>query len=348
MSEYDEHDSSPGYWPSVSDLFITLFIIAIAVLAVVFYALLPKNNIAAEKAVVVAVGVDMKNVKEPVNRLRAALDLPPLRDTQAPNEVIAALGESADAAISKINELRAKIAEQEKRIDILKSSDSTRAELVKLQGENVGLKKELEDLREKLKTIAGDDVAKRIEELERQLNDKPPIIRIDEQREDYRFESGSSVIRPAFAEGMKTNEFPRLAKEIIDRQQEGRVKVDTLEIIGHTDGAALSGPGNLDQKLPDLLGDTSGVFEPLHAGSNNDLGLLRALAVRQQWIDFTRGHPQEALLRSVAIRCYSAGQTILPDAGERPTREAYRRTDPRARRIEMRLTRLSDSPAISR
>ncbi|RYD44823.1 MAG: hypothetical protein EOP83_31145, partial [Verrucomicrobiaceae bacterium] len=66
MSDHDEQDSSPGYWPSVSDLFITLFIIAIAVLAVVFYALLPKNNVAAEKAVVVAVGVDMKNVKDPV------------------------------------------------------------------------------------------------------------------------------------------------------------------------------------------------------------------------------------------------------------------------------------------
>ena len=343
MSDHDDHDSSPGYWPSVSDLFITLFIIAIAVLAVVFYALLPKNNVSTEKAVVVAVGVDMENVKQPVNRLRAALDLPPLRDTQTPNEVIAALGQSADAAISKINELRAKIADQEKRIVVLKNSDSTRAELVRLHNENRDLKKELEELREKLKTIAGDDVMKRIDELERQLNDKPPIIRIDEQREDYRFESGSSVIGRTFAAGMKANEFPRLAKEIIDRQQEGRVKVDTLEIIGHTDGAALSGPGNLDQKLPDLLGNNQEAFAALHAGSNNDLGLLRALSVRQQWIDFTKDHPQEALLRSVAIRCYSAGQTILPDAGERPTHEAYRRTDPRARRIEMRLTRLSDS-----
>ncbi|HEY1121040.1 MAG TPA: hypothetical protein VGE67_05550, partial [Haloferula sp.] len=313
MSDHDDHDSSPGYWPSVSDLFITLFIIAIAVLAVVFYALLPKNNVTTEKAVVVAVGVDMKHVKEPVNRLRAALDLPPLRDTQTPNEVMAALGQSADAAISKIKELRAQIADQEKRIVVLKSSDSTRTELVRLQGENRDLKKELEELREKLKTIAGQDVMKRIDELERQLNDKPPIIRIDEQREDYRFESGSSVIGQTFAEGMRANEFPRLAKEIIDRQQEGRVKVDTLEIIGHTDGAALSGPGNLDQKLPDLLGDTASTFESLHAGSNNDLGLLRALAVRQQWIDFTKGHPREVLLRSVAIRCYSAGQTILPD-----------------------------------
>jgi len=345
MSEYDEHDPSPGYWPSVSDLFITLFIIAIAVLAVVFFALLPKNNVAAEKAVVVAVGVDMKNVKEPVNRLRAVLDLPPIRDTQTPNEVIAALGESADAAISKINELRAKIADHEKQIEILKGSDSTRAELVRLQGENVGLKRELEELREKLRSIAGDDVMKRIEELERQLNDKPPIIRIDEQREDYRFESGSSVIGATFAEGMKANEFPRLAKEIIDRQEAGRVKVDTLEIIGHTDGAALSGPGNLDQKLPDLLGDKRGAFETLHAGSNNDLGLLRALAVRQQWIDFTKDHPHETVLRSVSIRCYSAGQTILPDTAERPSSEAFRRTDPRARRIEMRLTRLSDSPS---
>ena len=96
-------------------------------------------------AVVITTGTVCEDIASEICS-RAVLDLPPIRDTQTPHEVIAALGESADAAISKINELRAKIADHEKQIEILKGSDSTRAELVRLQGENVGLKKELEEL----------------------------------------------------------------------------------------------------------------------------------------------------------------------------------------------------------
>ena len=47
------------------------------------------------------------------------------------------------------------------------------------------------------------------------------------------------------------------------------------------------------------------------------------------------------ILRTIAIRCYSAGQTILPVPKDHPKAEDFKQEDARARRIEMRLTRLN-------
>ena len=346
---FDEEEyPSAGYWPSVSDLFITLFIIAIALLAPIFFVLMPKNNISSQKAVIQAVGMDLRHIREPTNRLRTAIDLPQIREQQSPGAVIIAVEETCDKAIEYINEL-------EFRINQLKELDSARKELARLQEENKALKRqlaqvraELEKLRSAIRLTEGRSIEKlvdEIEDLKRQLNDKPPIIRIDEQRKEYRFESGSSIIGEDFSNGLNTSEFPRLAKEIIDRQEEGRVKVDTLEIIGHTDGVPISNKGNLDKKLPAVLAGDSEALKDLIAGSNNDLGLLRALAVKQKWIEYSKSHAQSHILSRIAIRCYSAGQTILPIPKADPVPFDYLLKDPRARRIEMRLTRLGvESP----
>lgn len=95
-----------------------------------------------------------------------------------------------------------------------------------------------------------------------------------------------------FIEGLRKNEFDRLAREIVEREAEGRVKVDTLEIIGHTDGVPLARNGNLDVNLPDVLAGNGSKISSLTAGSNNDLGLLRALAVKEQWMRFVNTHDE--------------------------------------------------------
>ena len=124
------------------------------------------------------------------------------------------------------------------------------------------------------------------------------------------------------------------------------MKVDTLEVIGHTDGVPISNKGNLDTKLPAVLAGDSEALKALIAGSNNDLGLLRALAVKQKWIEYSDSHPQSHILSTIAIRCYSAGQTILPIPQADPVPFDYLLNDPKARRIEMRLTRLGgDQPS---
>lgn len=344
MFNLEDEDPTPGYWPSVSDLFITLFIITIAILAAVFFALLPKNNVASEKAVIVAVGQDLGKIRTPTNELRKVLGLPRIRPTQNPDEVMIALEETCSKACDRIREL-------ESKINTL-SQEPSRKKLADLQAENRDLKTKLEKLRDdtkKLRNILrGVGVETLIAEnknLRRLLHDQPPNIQFSEQKKDYNFGSGSSSMGAKFIEGLRKNEFKQLADEIVARQDKGRVKVDTLEIVGHTDGKPFSRGGNLDQGLPEVLAGKRKISS-LTPGSNNDLGLLRALAVRRQWEAFIDEHQQADVLRSVEVRCYSAGQTILPASKAHPKATDYMQDDKRARRIEMRLTRLKSDTIL--
>jgi FtsZ-binding cell division protein ZapB len=349
MSDSDDEIPTQSYWPSVTDLFLTLFIISIAIVAVVFCALLPTNNVGKDRALVHAVGNDLRHIREPMNRLRETLGLEPVNTKVQPPEVISALSETCDTAVKQIDDIRSQIEELQDRLSRLMGSKDVQAEMERLLKENEELKRQLQELQQQLtklvRTFGADPEAiKKImrenEDLRRQLHDKPPNIQIVD-KEGYRFESGSSAMGSDFISALRRNEFARLAGEIIDREAEGRVKVDTLEIIGHTDGAPLSSVGNLDKRLPDVL---AGRFKisTLTPGSNNDLGLLRALAVREQWERFIDEHEQRDILRKIHIRCYSAGQTILPYTKDVAVADDFRQPDPRARRIEMRLTRLLD------
>lgn len=347
MFDSDDEIPTQSYWPSVTDLFLTLFIIAIAVVAVVFCALLPTNNVGKDRALVHAVGNDLLHVREPMNRLRDTLGLEPVNMTLRPAEVISALSETCDTAVKQIDDLRAQIKDLQDRLSRLMGSKDMQAEMERLLKENEELKRQLQDVQQQMaklvRTFGADpeaikNIMRENEDLRRQLHDKPPNIQIVD-KEGYRFESGSSAMGSDFISALQKNEFALLANEIVDREAEGRVKVDTLEIIGHTDGAPLSSAGNLDKKLPDVL---AGQFKisTLTPGSNNDLGLLRALAVREQWEGYIAGHEQRDILRKIHVRCYSAGQTILPFAKDKAMADDFRQPDARARRIEIRLTRL--------
>lgn len=332
----EEDGFGGGYWPSVSDLFITLFIISIALLAVVFFVLMPKNDLTQDRPTLLAVGLDLKNIREPTNRLRQKLGMELIRDQQSPADVVTALKKTNERAIEHISDL-------ENQIKRLGGPDGGLPKIQDLLKETKRLKKEVKYLKEKLFALtlgpSIPDLKTKIEVLKKQLNDKPPIIRIDEQG-DCRFPSGSSIIGPKFAEGLNSSEFKMLAEEILGRTEDGRVKVDTLEIIGHTDGVPISGNGNLDDKLPSVLAGKSKLGGRLRPGSNNDLGLLRALAVKQEWEEYISEHSSAKALSAISVLCYSAGQTILPSNQKGASPKDFLKGDPKARRIEMRLTRL--------
>ncbi|RYD44493.1 MAG: hypothetical protein EOP85_09415 [Verrucomicrobiaceae bacterium] len=353
MSEPEDEFENPNYWPGISDLFLTLFIISIGIVAVVFVSLLPKNNVGDAKSLVVAVGHDMEKVRDPVNRMREELDLPLIEAGSRPNGVIAALDETTVTVVERIRSLDERRAELDGMLSRLDEDGGAAREIRRMQEENDRIKQQLDRVEKELAELtdtlkkAPDTVGKLVAEnqdLKRQLHDKPPIIQISEQKQEYRFGSGSSTMSEAFVAGLRTNEFARLSGEIIARQQEGRVKVDTLEIIGHTDGIAISRKGNLDEALPDVLAGGSEGMPALVPGSNNDLGLLRALSVRDQWLSYIATRPEHAVLAKIHVRCYSAGQTILPKQVAAPASGNFRSDDPSARRIEMRLTRLGGDP----
>ena len=343
MSEHDDDTLSSGYWPSVTDLFITLFIITIAILAAVFFLLLPKNNISGPDPVRVAVGKDFIHIIEPINSLRAEIDLEEVKYRNA-GQAIEDLKETCAKAVERISELKKDVA--------IKDPKGLQEEIRLLNEKIKGLEKKIAELEEKLKDLTPipgipsvTELQRMIKELERQLRENNVNVVIDESGENFRFDSGSPVIKQKFSkalienDGKKEAPFPRLASEIIRRQD----RVDTLEIIGHTDGVPLSTTGNLDQRLPELLAGELGGSRALSAGSNNDLGLLRALALKREWEEYAEAKAPIAdreILKRIKIRCYSAGQTILPIPELKPTPQAFRRNDPSARRIEMRLTRL--------
>ena len=308
MIEESDEDLTVSYWPSVSDLFLTLFIISIVLIGVVSYLLMPKSAISDDRSIIEAVGTDLKEIRNPVNVMRDELKgRPKLRNSQSAKEVVIGLKDTSNDVVETLLSMKARVKELE------------------------DAKKELE---KKLESIEDSMVV-----LKKELNDKPPIIQIEESNL-YRFDSGSAIMGNDFKTGLAKAEFKVLADEILKRNADGIRKVDTLEVIGHTDGQAISKKGNLDETLPYLLSGERQGLEAFRAGSNNDLGLLRALALRQAWEDFVATHPNKDLLLSIEVRCYSAGQTVLESGGKRLVSEDYRAPNEKSRRIEIRLTKL--------
>jgi hypothetical protein len=340
MSDSDYELQTQSYWPSVTDLFLTLFIIAIAIVSVVFYVFLPTNNVGNAEALVNAVGSNLNNIREPMNRLRLEIGLDHVDDHE-PSIIIKNLNETCDAAASMLKELKkndpegtvAKIRDLEAQIKKLN-------ELVLILSGQIKNGTDSAELERRIKELESEN-----EELKRGSRTRV----VAEQRKEFQFDPGSAVIKKDFSSALRekiANEqgglsdppFPQIAAEVINLQE----RVNTLEIIGHTDGVPLSKYGNLDQMMPILLTSNLQGMERLSAGSNNDLGLLRSLALKKEWTDYVESYQpikDRDVLRRLKIRCYSAGQTILPVPVDNPTPDTFRKKNDSARRIEMRLTR---------
>jgi flagellar motor protein MotB len=315
MIDDSEEELTVSYWPSVSDLFLTLFIISIVLIGVVSYLLIPKSSTADDRAIVEAVGTDLKQVRDPVNLLRDELKTrPQLRSSQSAKEVVTGLKDTSEDAVQSLQAMKVRAEELE-------------AIVTSLEKKILSLERDVQ--------LGNGKVA----DLKKELNDKPPIIRIEESKL-YRFDSGSAIMTNDFKTGLANAEFKVLADEISKRNADGTKKVDTLEVIGHTDGQAIGRKGNLDETLPYLLSGESRNLEVFRAGSNNDLGLLRALALRQAWDDFVSNHPNKNILGLIEVRCYSAGQTVFESEGKNITSGDLRAPNEKSRRIEIRLTKL--------
>ena len=282
MISDDELGHTVSYWPSVSDLFMTLFVVAIALVGAVVLLGLPVST---------------------------AGHIVTLEQCQ----------EELKTAQAKIGGLEGQVRNLQEELK------TAQAKIGDLEGQIRNLQEELKSAQAKIKDLEG-----RVHD----LDDKPPIITIADADKHHFFSSGSATLTPDFETDLASGGFQEIAAEILKRNRDGRRAVDTLEIIGHTDGVPIARQGNLDAMLPVLLdGDSSG-FERLSPGSNNDLGLLRALAIKTAWHQFVARHPERSRLDAIAVRTYSAGQTLPVSEG------GYRAEDARSRRIELRLTKL--------
>ncbi|MGK7937610.1 MAG: flagellar motor protein [Xenococcaceae cyanobacterium] len=168
-------------------------------------------------------------------------------------------------------------------------------------------------------------------EVER-LKSAPPVVVIQDSGE-YQFSSGSAEL-PAGLESYITEDLVERIEEISQTRN-----LYVVEIIGHTDGQVnINSNSNLDRQLEAVAnGDRS--ISSLSAGSNADLGLMRALEVVKK----LQETQQKGRLQGVQFRAYSAAQLLLP-SGEFST--VSREPDAGRRRIEIRFSPLGKAETI--
>lgn len=159
---------------------------------------------------------------------------------------------------------------------------------------------------------------KDLKEANKRLQSASPIV-IDESSGNFKFKSGSAELNPQLKNYISTKINPQINKILQERE------IDFIQIIGHTDGEGIKQNSNLDKTLEIVAKGTQPVSK-LSAGSNADLGLMRALAVVQEL--------QKTGLKNVEIRAYSAAQLYLPSG---KLASVNRQPDETRRRIEIRF-----------
>ncbi len=158
-----------------------------------------------------------------------------------------------------------------------------------------------------------------VSNLNRRLQSATPIV-IDEKSGNFTFVSKSAALTPELRQYILTSVIPTIQKTVKSHD------IDFVQIIGHTDGAEISGVGNLDREMETVANGKDKV-DKLYPGSNTDLGLMRALAVVQEI-------QKTGQLPDVKFRAYSAGQLYLP-SGE--LAKIDRTDNDSRRRIEIRF-----------
>jgi outer membrane protein OmpA-like peptidoglycan-associated protein len=155
--------------------------------------------------------------------------------------------------------------------------------------------------------------------LNKSLQLASPII-IDEQSGKFKFTSGSAELTPELKKYINTDILPKIQAITKERQ------IAFIQVIGHTDGQSVNQFSNLDQQLEFAARGQQAVSQ-LQAGSNSDLGLMRALAVIQTL-------QKSGKLKNIDFRAYSAAQLYLPSGKLAPIN---RSNDESRRRIEIRF-----------
>jgi outer membrane protein OmpA-like peptidoglycan-associated protein len=152
----------------------------------------------------------------------------------------------------------------------------------------------------------------------KKLKSAEPII-IAEKAGGFKFPSGSAELTPKLQEYIQSDILPKIKKAT----EKGNT--DFIQVIGHTDSQGISNLSNLDGKITAAATGNEKI-NALKAGSNTDLGLMRAIAV-VQFLNTKK-------LGKVKFRAYSAGQLYLP-SGELAQIDAG--ADDTRRRIEIRF-----------
>ena len=164
----------------------------------------------------------------------------------------------------------------------------------------------------------------------------PDRIIIYEKTNKFQFEKGEATLPKDLKNFIESDIVPKIEETFQNYD------IDTIEVIGHTDGQPIKNTSSNLDKFINKVATGSEPLEKLQAGSNADLGLMRALAVVQE---LQNKKEQGKLLQILAqkkldygkiFRVYSAGQLIKD--GHFAPYNPY--SDTGRRRIEIRFTKL--------
>jgi outer membrane protein OmpA-like peptidoglycan-associated protein len=154
----------------------------------------------------------------------------------------------------------------------------------------------------------------------KKLESSKPIV-IDEKAGNFKFPVGSADLTPDLLKYITTKIVPQI-KTATERDN-----IDFIQVIGHTDLTEVKNKAsNLDTKIISVASNYEKITT-LTAGSNVDLGLMRAVAV----IQFLKTKS----LGNVKFRAYSAGQLYAPEKSDGSIDISA--TDDARRRIEIRF-----------
>lgn len=188
-----------------------------------------------------------------------------------------------------------------------------------------------------------DDLQKEIDRLKSSTpkkTDTPPIIFLRDSGA-IRFKSGSAGLQGQ----QMLQEFDK-KDGLIDEIQNNANSygINLVEIIGHTDLQPIGGvSSNLDKDLANIANNADidrVTADGLVAGSNADLGLMRAVEIMR----ILRYHQNNnGKLQGLEFRAYSAAQLVPPKLSNKEKPK-----DDDKRRIEIRFTRLDENNTIRR
>ncbi|MCC5610136.1 hypothetical protein LC612_26080 [Nostoc sp. CHAB 5834] len=167
-------------------------------------------------------------------------------------------------------------------------------------------------------------------------NDFPPNISINNTQ--FPFDVGQPTLTTKLKNHIAKDVVPRILKNFL------AYNVNTIEVIGHTDGVEIDDKkkSNLDKRLIQVAQEENKDIGELKAGSNADLGLMRALAVikeLQNKKELSQVFRTKGIDEKTVFRAYSAAQLYLPNRKIAPVDS---NANQERRRIQIRFTKLND------
>ncbi len=155
----------------------------------------------------------------------------------------------------------------------------------------------------------------------------------------FAFPLGTAILTKKLSQFIQDEVVPKIKQAFKDSE----IKINVIEVIGHTDAVPVNGSSNLDQRLNKVANNPNSGVNILRAGSNTDLGLMRALSVvkaLEQNKELTQFFKEQGLIentqdkRKTIFRAYSAAQ-LYDSRGKLVSSNARNSS---SRRIEIRFT----------